>query len=119
MLNRMLHQLKCFSDTLSPEAGQTRKSTVVYSEWTVKLTGIGKCTDTMGTGILMAACEYMLCGKQSIEQVALGRSQRVIHLTAASATLLLSGSGVIQVWHMQKVTYSRIHSRRARVLEKH
>lgn len=47
-----------------------------------------------------------------------GRSchkEEVIHVTTASATLLLSGSGIFQVWHMQK----RKQGRRAQLLEKH
>lgn len=119
MLNQKLHKLKCFSETTLPDARQAGKSSPAYDESSIKLTGIVRCTDTMCTGILMAAC-YCMCyvavnGRCGF--MAFQLPQRVINVTTASAMLLLSGSGISQVWHMQKVLYYRNHDRRAQLLE--
>lgn len=57
----------------------TGKSNNVHGKLTIKLTGIVKCTDTMCTGILMAACYYMLCGQQRIQQPVQGQAAAESH----------------------------------------
>lgn len=102
-----------------PMLDKAGKSSNAYDESSIKLTGVVRCTDTMCTGVLMAACYCMRyvavnsrCGFMAFQL-----PQRVTNVTTASAMLLLSGSGIFQVWHMQKVLYYRNHHRRAQLLE--
>lgn len=78
------------------------KFSTVYKESSIKLTGIVKCTDTMCTGILRAACYHICFGANRVNS----RCDRpepaqgevvVIHVTTASATL--SGSGFPRLAH--------------------
>lgn len=82
----------------------TGKSNNVHGKLTIKLTGIVKCTDTMCT--VYSWQHATICYVANREYSSLYRDklpQKVIHVTTASARLLLSGSGIFQVWHMQKV----------------
>lgn len=106
MLNQMPHKLK---------------SSGVYVESSIKLTGIVECTDTMCTGVLMAACyciHYVanrLNSRCGFRQVCHRESSTWLQLVQRCycRALALSRFGTCK-----KVTYYREHGRRARLLEK-
>lgn len=121
MLAQKLYKPKCFflfySEATQPRVGQVGKSsTACDDDSRIKIV-----TWTVAKRILVEACYSMYyvavnsrCGFFGFS-VATESHQ---YDYSYSAMLLLSGSGVFQVWHMQKVIYYRNCNRRAQLSEK-